>query len=82
MQPAGEEEAREDGVGDVTGSTATLVWHCFVTIQPGYYGYSCLAVLPDWTICCLFENDGCSKATFLRFSLDWLTDGKDRMPQQ
>jgi sialidase-1 len=55
-------------------------WPVAKMIQPGYFGYCCLAVLPDWTICCLFENDGCNKATFLSFSLDWLTDGKDRMP--
>ena len=56
-------------------------WPVAKTIQPGYFGYSCLAVLPDWTICCLFENVGCRKATLVRFSLDWLTDGKDRMPK-
>jgi sialidase-1 len=55
-------------------------WPVAKTVQSSHFGYSCLAVLPDWTICCLFENDGCNKATFLRVSLDWLTGGKDRMP--
>ena len=73
--------ARERANGTVRLSyDEGATWPVAKTIQPGYFGYCCLTVLPDWSICCLFENDGCSKATFLRFSLDWLTDGKDRMP--
>jgi sialidase-1 len=55
-------------------------WPVAKVIQPGYFGYSCLAVLPNGMICCLFENEGCGKDTFVSFSLEWLTDGKDRAP--
>jgi sialidase-1 len=48
-------------------------------LEPGYSGYSDLAVLPDGTILCLYER-GASRPDFLtlaRFNLEWLTDGKD-----
>lgn len=41
------------------------------------FGYSCLTSLPDGTIGCLYETDGTSRIVFARFSLDWLTEGKD-----
>jgi sialidase-1 len=58
-----------------------------------FFGYSCLTALPDGTIGVLFESNGCAKAslpskgieaekyhaTFARFSLEWLTDGKDSL---
>jgi sialidase-1 len=46
-------------------------------IYPDSFAYSCLTVLDDLTIGCLFERDGYSKVTFTRFTLDWLTDGSD-----
>lgn len=51
-------------------------WPVAKVIHQGYLGYSCLTVLPDGEIGCLFETDGCRKIVFQRFSLDWLTDGK------
>ncbi len=41
--------------------------------------YSCLAVLPDGDIGCLYEGGETryGKIVFARFSLEWLTDGKD-----
>jgi sialidase-1 len=56
-----------------------------------FFGYSCLTAMPDGSIGLLFEGNGCEKstlpskgieaekyhATFARFSLEWLTDGKD-----
>lgn len=41
------------------------------------FAYSCLTALPDGTIGCLYESEGTSKIVFARFTLDWLTDGKD-----
>ena len=41
------------------------------------FGYSCLAALPGGTIGCLYEADGTSKIVFARFTLNWLTEGKD-----
>jgi sialidase-1 len=41
------------------------------------FAYSCLTTMPDGTICCLFDDADWTKTTFARFSLEWLTDGKD-----
>lgn len=54
-------------------------WSAGKTIHPGPSGYSSLAVLPDETIALAFE--GGRKHTyehiyFVRFSLDWLEDGR------
>lgn len=43
------------------------------------FAYSCLTGLPDGTIGCLYEAEGTSKIVFARFTLDWLTEGKDRL---
>lgn len=43
------------------------------------FAYSCLTALPDGTIGCLYEAAGTSKIVFARFTLDWLTDGKDSL---
>ena len=39
-------------------------------------------MLPDGTVGCLFERDGYAKITFARFTLDWLTDGKDTLQKK
>ncbi len=54
-------------------------WPVSKVLNPGYGGYSCLAVLPDMSLCCLYETDGCSTVTFAHFSLEWLTDGTDKL---
>lgn len=43
------------------------------------FAYSCLTALPDGTVGCLYEAGGTSKIVFARFTLDWLTAGKDRL---
>jgi sialidase-1 len=53
-------------------------WPVAKTIYEGSSAYCCLTVLPDGTIGCLFERDDYRKITFARFSLAWLTDGRDR----
>jgi sialidase-1 len=44
------------------------------------FAYSVLTVLPDKMIGCLFEADGMARVVLARFTLEWLTDGKDRLP--
>ena len=34
--------------------------------------------MPDGTVGCLYEAEGTKKVVFARFTIDWLTDGKDR----
>lgn len=53
-------------------------WPVAKVLYAGGYAYSCLTVLPDATIGCLYEKDGYRKITFARFGLEWLTDGKDK----
>ena len=47
----------------------------------GFFCYSCLAVLPDGSIGCLYErtlsDDRPLNITFQCFTIDWLTDGQD-----
>jgi len=66
-------------------------WPIAKTLNPGPSAYSCLVVLPDPstslragpTIGCLYERGTrhpYETIAFARFSLDWLTDGADRLP--
>jgi sialidase-1 len=41
------------------------------------FAYSCLTAMPDGTIGCLFDHADWSRIKFARFSLEWLSDGKD-----
>jgi len=54
-------------------------WPVAKELVPGIFRYSCLAILPDQTICCLFEQGPADtpRITLARFSLAWVTDGKD-----
>jgi sialidase-1 len=54
-------------------------WPVAKVLYDGSAAYSDLAVLPDGTIGCLYERDDYGKITFARFTLAWLTDGKDRL---
>ena len=58
-------------------------WPVAKLLNAGPSGYSCLTVLPDMTIGCLYErgdHSSIEKLTFARFSLNWLTDGADSLP--
>ena len=46
-------------------------------LHKGSAAYSDLAIAPDMTILCLYEADSYSQIMLARFSLEWLTDGKD-----
>jgi len=57
-------------------------WPVAKTINPGPSAYSCLTVLPDLTIGCLYERGerhAYEKISFARFTLEWLTDGADKI---
>ena len=57
-------------------------WAVSKQVNAGPSAYSCLAVLSDMTIGCLYEQgnaDAYEKITLARFSLPWLTDGADRV---
>ena len=50
-------------------------WPIARRLHDGGSAYSDLAVLPDGTVCCLYEADGYKTVTFARFALSWLTAG-------
>jgi sialidase-1 len=59
-------------------------WNAGKVLHEGPAAYSDLCIAPDMTICCLFEQGKkhpYEKITFARFSLEWLTDGKDHLKQ-
>jgi len=47
-------------------------WPVSRMVHPGGFAYSCLASLPDGSVGCLFERDGCKTISFARFSLGWV----------
>ncbi|WP_149304375.1 sialidase family protein [Pareuzebyella sediminis] len=49
------------------------------TIYQGLAAYSTMTILENGNIGLLFEGDGYTKNYFTQFSLEWLTDGKDRL---
>ncbi len=53
-------------------------WSVSKVIEPGPSSYSDLAVLPDGTILCLYENDN-QYVSVARFNLEWLTNKKDTL---
>ncbi len=53
-------------------------WPVAKTLYAGSSAYSCLAVLGDYSLGCLYERDSYGKITFAHFSLEWLTNGTDR----
>jgi len=57
-------------------------WAVSKLIHPGPSAYSCLVVLPDKTIGCLYEGGQTHRREWIRlarFSLEWLTDGGDKL---
>lgn len=57
-------------------------WPVARTLVPGSFAYSCLTVLPDMTIGCLYETDTYTRIRFARITLGWLTDGKDHVEKK
>jgi len=58
-----------------------LTWPVQRVLNQDSFAYSCLTALPDGTLGCLYEADGTKRIVFARFTLDWLTDGKDHLEQ-
>ena len=57
-------------------------WAVSKQIHAGPSAYSCLVVLPDMTIGCLYEGGQTHRREWIRlarFSLEWLTDGADKL---
>ena len=57
-------------------------WPVAMTLHAGPAAYSCLTVLADLTVGCLYEcgeKKPYEKITFARFSAEWLTGGKDHI---
>ena len=57
-------------------------WPVAKMLNPESSSYSCLTVLHDMQIGCLYEradHGSAQKVTFARFSLEWLTDGADSL---
>lgn len=54
-------------------------WPVKRVLCKGKFAYSCLTALPDGAIGCLYEAEGTSKIVFARFTLDWLTEGRDSL---
>jgi len=48
------------------------------TIYAGHSAYSTLTILDNGDIGLLFEKDDHKENVFVRFTLEWLTDGSDR----
>jgi len=47
-------------------------WMHSAILVPAYYGYSCLARLPDGRVGCLYETAKCGEIRFASFPLAWL----------
>lgn len=56
-----------------------LSWPVSKVLYEGSSAYSDLAVTPDRCILCLYEADDYSRINLARFSIEWLTDGKDSL---
>jgi sialidase-1 len=59
-----------------------VTWPTARAIDEGPAAYSSLVVLPDHSIGLLYEHGGRSayeKISFARFTLDWVSEGKDRI---
>lgn len=52
-------------------------WPTKRVLCKGSFAYSCLTALKDGTIGCLYETG--TKIVFARLTLEWLTDGKDKL---
>ena len=60
-------------------------WTVSKVLFPGLAGYSDLAVLPDGTICCLYERGVSNYRESIRlahFNIEWITDGADHIMEK
>jgi sialidase-1 len=52
-------------------------WPIAKAIEKGPGGYSSMTVLPDGSVGLVFETGTFSTISFVRFKLDWITDGRE-----
>ncbi|MCW5982769.1 MAG: exo-alpha-sialidase [Bryobacteraceae bacterium] len=64
-------------------------WRVAKPLEPGWSGYSDLAVAGDGTILCFYERGGLAEdhfktaaLTLARFNVEWLTSGDDRLSRE
>jgi sialidase-1 len=60
-------------------------WPAARLLYGGPAAYSCLTLLPDGMIGCLYESgrkNPYESLTFVRFSLEWLADGKEPVEKE
>jgi sialidase-1 len=69
-------EKRENGAVFLSYDEGAT-WPVHRVLCANCFAYSCLTVLSDQSIGCLYEADGAGRIVFARFTLDWLTNGKD-----
>ena len=55
-------------------------WKYSKTIYEGESAYSCMSILENGMIGLFFEKDNYKDNVFVRFPLEWLTDGNDSLP--
>ncbi len=55
-------------------------WPVRKLLVPGSFGYSNLDALPDGSVLIVYENATGTVVNATRFTLEWLTDGKDLLP--
>lgn len=54
-------------------------WPISKVLHEGSAAYSCLAKLADGKVGLIYERDNYRKITFASFTLEWLSDGQDRL---
>jgi sialidase-1 len=74
----GSEQSRVNGTVRLSYDEGQT-WPIAKTLVPGSFAYNCLTVFKDMTVGCLYETDSYGRIRFTRFTLDWLTDGADRI---
>ena len=52
-------------------------WPVSRELVPGDFAYSCLAVLPDRSVACLYETDNYRRIALVHFTTDWLRGGPE-----
>jgi sialidase-1 len=55
-------------------------WAASRELVVGDFAYSCLAVLPDRSVVCLYETDGYRRIALVRFTINWVRGGSNSGP--
>jgi sialidase-1 len=76
---SGPQSAKRENVTVFVSYDEGKTWPVKQVLCKDAFAYSCLTALPDGTIGCLYEAEGTKKIVFARFTLGWLTEGKDRL---